>query len=118
MPRGITITQSYPLIAATAEHALAAVRLDLPLSPQAHPTRHHDHAVVALDRGDRRARDPRVAGRRLDDRHPGPQVAALLRPFDHLAVDPVLRRAGRPVPLDLGEQAVALHTHARQPDKR
>jgi hypothetical protein len=51
---------------------LGAVGLDHPLALLAHAARHHDHAVVALDRGDGRARDPRVAGRRLDDRHPGP----------------------------------------------
>ena len=50
-------------------------------------------ARVALDRGDRRARDPGVARRALDDRHAGPQVAALLGPGQHVRVDPVLHRA-------------------------
>ena len=100
------------------EDELGPVGLDHPLAFEAHATRHHDHAVIALDRGDGRARDPGVAGRRLDDRHAGPQVAALLGPLDHRAIDPILRRARRAVPLDLGEQAEPLGRHAGQADER
>jgi hypothetical protein len=100
------------------EDELGPVGLDHPLALDAHAARHHDDAVVALDRGDRRARDPGVAGRGLDDRHAGLEVAALLGTFDHVPVDPVLGRTRRSVPLDLREEAEALGADAGQPDER
>ncbi len=81
-----------------------------PVGPQrrdlllAHLVRHHEDAAVSLLR--RRDREPhaRVAGGRLDDRPPGPELALALGCLDHRDPDPVLVRAARVEELELGEQ--------------
>ena len=67
-----------------------------------------DHGeVVALALGDHREGDPRVPGGRLEDRLVGRELAGCLGGLDHRERDPVLRGAGRVVPLELGPQAHA-----------
>ena len=100
------------------EHEVGAVGRDHRLPLAAHALGHHDHAAVALDRGDRGARDAGVAGRALDDRHAGPQVAPRLGLREHRSVDAVLHRAGRPVPLHLREHLDAGRRDPLQPDER
>ena len=96
------------------EHEVGAVGADHRLALVAHALGHHDHAPVPLDRRDRRARDAGVAGRALDDRHAGLEVASLLGLGEHRGVDAVLHRARRSVPLDLREHLDAGRGHALQ----
>ncbi len=72
---------------------------------------HHARQRIALELGDHRERDARVAARRLEQLATGDELAARLGRLDHRLRDAVLDRAGRVLALELG---VDLHVRVRR----
>jgi len=70
----------------------------------AHLVRHREDRTVALDRGDHRQPEARVAARRLDDRPPGFQEPFRLGVLDHLLADSVLHASTGVHHLELRER--------------
>ena len=88
------------------EHELRAVRAHRLPALDRQVVRHHEDHPVALHRGHHRQRDSGIAGRGLDQRVAGPDVAALLGLDDHRQRRTVLDRPGRIVALELAEDDV------------
>ena len=100
-------------------HDLGPEELEQADALLARVVRDHDGQAVPLAARDHRERDPRVAGGRLEDRPARFELARCLGGLDHRLRDPVLRRAGRVLSLELGPQAHAgLRGRAREPDER
>jgi hypothetical protein len=86
-----------------ADDHLSAVRLEHVALVLADLVGADEDALVALGLGDHREADAGVAGRRLDDRAAGLQLARGLRGLDHAYGDAVLHRPTRVHVLDLRE---------------
>jgi len=106
-----------PLVAGR-EHDLCAEQLEEPDPLLARVVRDHDGQPVPLAPGDHRQRDPRVARRGLQDRAPRGELARVLGGLDHRLRDPILERAGRVLPLELGPDPNSRRAQARQADER
>jgi hypothetical protein len=78
---------------------------------------HDDHKRIAFLRADHCEADAGIAARRLDDRLPRPQFAALLRALDDGACHAVLDRSQRVERLDLGVDVNSGRRQPVQPDQ-
>ena len=101
------------------QHELGAVRAHRLPTLERQVVRHHEDHPVALHRRDHRQRDAGVAGRGLDQRVAGPDVAALLGLDDHRQRRAVLDRARGIVAFELAEDDVRrLARNPQQADER